>query len=177
MKSSRHCRFNGAMETLTELDSLRRRHQPPTAGSTMEAKALARFGRFFSSFAPDRVQALLPQTYATEVYFNDTVKTVRGREALQRYLSESAAAVEDCRVEILDVTRNSDDEHLLRWRMLIRFRRFHRGQNTWTVGMSHLRFNAEGLVVYHQDYWNAADGIYRYVPVLGWMIRAIQKRL
>ena len=165
------------METLTELESLRQRHRPPTAGSIFEAEALARFARFFSSFEPDRVQTLLSQTYAEDVYFNDTLKSVRGRKTLQHYLAESAAAVEDCRVEILSTTRTAEDEHLVRWKMMIRFRRFSRGQDTWTVGMSHLRFNAEGLVVYHQDYWNAADGIYRYVPVLGWMIRSIQKRL
>lgn len=165
------------METLLELESLRQRHQPPAAGSPLEAEALARFGRFFSSFAPDRVQALLARTYAEDVYFNDTLKTVRGRAALQHYLSESAAAVEDCRVEILSTMRSPEDEHLLRWRMMIRFRRFQRGQDTWTVGMSHLRFSADGLVVYHQDYWNAADGIYRHIPVLGWMIRSIQQRI
>lgn len=165
------------METLTELETMRRRHVPPAAGSPDESAALARFGLFFSSFAPDRVHSLLPETYAEDVYFNDTLKAVRGRQALQHYLTESAAAVEHCRVEILDCTRTCEGEHLLRWRMSIRFRRFKRGQDTWTVGVSHLRFNAEGLVVYHQDYWNAADGLYRHLPVLGWMIEAIQKRL
>lgn len=165
------------METLTELETLRQRHAPPDAGSAGEAAALERFQGFFSSFSPERVKTLVPLTYAEDVYFNDTLKTVRGRVALQHYLEESAAAVADCRVDVLDVIRTTEHEHLIRWRMMIRFKRFKRGQDTWTVGMSHLRFNADGLVVYHQDYWNAADGIYRHIPVLGWMIEAIQKRL
>jgi len=40
-----------------------------------------------------------------------------------------------------------------------------------------LRFNADGLVVYHQDYWNATDGIFRHIPILGTMINTIIKRL
>ena len=60
---------------------------------------------------------------------------------------------------------------------LIRFKRFKKGRDTWTVGMSHLRFNAQGLVVYHQDYWNATDGIFRHIPILGNMINAVIKRL
>jgi hypothetical protein len=32
-------------------------------------------------------------------------------------------------------------------------------------------------VAYHQDYWNAADGLYQHVPLLGWMIRAIRRRV
>jgi hypothetical protein len=43
--------------------------------------------------------------------------------------------------------------------------------------MSHLRFDADGRVALHHDFWNAAEGLYQYVPVLGAGIRAIQRRL
>jgi hypothetical protein len=166
------------METLQELDRIRTRHPaPPAAGSDAEAEAIARFGSFFSSFAPDRVQTLLPQTYAADVYFNDTLKAVRGIEALRHYLAESAGAVEDCRVQIHETTRTAHGEHLVRWSMMIRFKKLRRGVDTWTVGMSHLRFDAQGLVVYHQDYWNAADGIFQHIPLLGSAINAIKRRL
>lgn len=166
------------METLDELDQIRIRHPtPPAAGSEAEAQALARFASFFSSFAPDRVQSLLGSTYAPDVYFNDTLKTVRGLEALGHYLEESARAVEDCRVQIHDTTRTAQDEHLVRWSMMIRFRKLRRGVDTWTVGMSHLRLDAQGRVVYQQDYWNAADGIYQHIPLLGSAIAAIKRRL
>lgn len=166
------------METLTELDALRLRHPtPPAAGSAGETEALAAFAAFFSSFAPGRVDSMLAQTYASDVYFNDTLKAVRGLDALRHYLGESAEAVEDCRVAIHETTRTAHDEHLVRWTMMIRFKRFKRGVDTYSIGVSHLRFNAEGHVVYHQDYWNAADGLYQHVPVLGAAIRAIQNRL
>jgi hypothetical protein len=166
------------LETLTELDALRSRHpHPPTAGSPAEAEALARFGAFFESFSPDRVGGLLAATYAEDIYFNDTLKAVRGRHTLAHYLAESAAAVEDCRVRVLSTTRTAEGEYLLRWRMSIRFKRFRRGVDTETVGLSHLRFDADGRVVYHQDYWNAADGLYEHIPVLGSLIRLIKRRL
>ena len=169
---------NARMETLEQLDAIRRRHPAPApAESPAEREALAAFGSFFSSFAPDRVERLLARTYADDVYFNDTLKSLHGIEALGHYLRESAAAVADCRVNILEITRSEHDEHLIRWIMMIRFKRFKRGVDTWTVGMSHLRFNAEGRVVYHQDYWNAAEGLYRHIPLLGGAIAAIQRRL
>ena len=59
---------------------------------------------------------------------------------------------------------------------MIRFRKFARGQETWSVGISHLRFGSDGRVVYHQDYWSAADGVYQHIPILGGLIRAIRKR-
>jgi hypothetical protein len=166
------------IESLHELEALRRGHpQVPAAGSELERTALANFANFFSSFEADRVDRLLPSTYADAVYFNDTLKTVRGATALAHYLKESAAAVEACRVEIEQTTACGSGEYLVRWRMLIRFRRFHRGVDTWSIGASHLRLGADGRVVYHQDYWNAADGLFQHVPLLGWMIRAIKRRL
>jgi hypothetical protein len=166
------------METLDALAQARQRQPEPfAAGSTAEQSALDRFEAFFSQFAGDRVGRLLEQTYAADVWFNDTLKTVRGRDALGRYLHESAAAVEECRVEVLDRTRVQPGEFLLRWRMMIRFRKLRRGIDTWTVGVSHLRFDADGRVAYHQDYWNAADGVYEHVPVLGALIRAVKRRL
>lgn len=166
------------METIEKLTQLRLKHpDPPPAGSAAEAQALARFAQFFSNFAPDRIRTLLPDTYAEDVYFNDTLKAVEGRAALAHYLGESAEAVESCRVEILETTRTANDEHLVRWSMMIRFRKFRRGVDTWTVGMSHLRFDAGGHVVYHQDYWNAADGLFQHLPVIGTLIAAVKRRL
>jgi hypothetical protein len=166
------------METLDALAHSRQRQPEPFApGSTAEREALERFEGFFSQFAGDRVGRLLEQTYSADVWFNDTLKTLRGREALGHYLKESAAAVEDCRVEVLDRTRVQAGEFLLRWRMMIRFKKLRRGIDTWTVGVSHLRFDADGRVAYHQDYWNAADGVYEHVPVLGALIRAVKRRL
>ena len=170
--------MDAPMESLAELDRQRRQHpDAPVAGSAAEGAALENFAAFFSSFAADRIERQLDRTYSEDVYFNDTLKAVRGAAALKHYLTESAAAVEECRVHIEDTTRCASGEYLVRWRMMIRFKRFRRGVDTWTIGVSHLRFGADGRVVYHQDYWNAADGIYEHVPVLGWMIRAIKRRL
>ncbi|GIX36366.1 MAG: hypothetical protein KatS3mg126_2145 [Lysobacteraceae bacterium] len=166
------------MESFEVLERLRRQPAPvPAPDSAEERLALEGFKAFFSSFQPDRVDRLLPATYAEDVYFNDTLKTVRGREALARYLRESAAAVEDCRVEVIEASRIRPGEFWLRWQMMIRFRRFARGRDTFSIGASHLRFDAAGKVAYQQDYWNAAEGLFRHIPLLGWMITAIQRRL
>lgn len=166
------------METLEALDLARSTHAHVfAAASAAERDALQRFGEFFSSFAPDRIEHLLEKTYTTDVYFNDTLKAIRGSKDLAHYLKESAAAVEDCRVQVLDHSRTEAGEYLVRWKMKIRFKKLRRGVDTWTVGVSHLRFSDDGRVVYHQDYWNAADGLYEHIPLLGGMIRAIKRRL
>jgi hypothetical protein len=166
------------METLDELERARQRHAATLdSDSPEERAALARFAEFFSSFAPDRIDRLFDRTYAPDVYFNDTLKAIHGSTALAHYLRDSAAAVEQCRVTIEDTSRTAQGEYLLRWRMLIRFRKLRRGVDTWSIGISHLRFARDGRVAYHQDYWNAAEGLYEHVPLLGTMIRALKRRL
>ena len=166
------------METLDELDAARRRHPDAFAvGSDAEKEALDRFAHFFGDFEPDRVSRMLDATYAPDVYFNDSLKAIRGSAELTRYLEESAAGVEDCKVTIEDITRNLHGEYLVRWKMLIRFRKFAKGRDTWTIGITHLRFAADGRVAYHQDYWDSARGVYEHIPCSARGIRAIRRRI
>lgn len=166
------------MEYLDVLERCRRAlPQAFPRGSAQEADALRRFGRFFADFSPDKVERLVDQTYAADVWFNDTLKTVHGRDALRGYLKHSADAVQSCRVEILDTLSNDSGDYYVRWTMVIRFKRFKPKQDTQTIGISHLRFNAEGLVVLHQDYWDSTAGLFEHIPLLGAGIRAIKRRV
>ena len=166
------------METLDELDAARVRHpQVLEPGSDAERAALERFAQFFGDFEPDRVGRMLATTYAPDVWFNDSLKTIQGSAELGRYLEESAAGVEDCKVSIQEFTRTRHGEYLVRWKMLIRFRKFARGKDTWTIGVTHLRFTADGRVTYHQDYWDSARGVFEHIPLLGAGIRAIRRRI
>jgi limonene-1,2-epoxide hydrolase len=167
--------MSSSNQVLSEVTS---RHGNPLApGSAEEAAAIDRFKAFFATFSPDKVDKLLALTYADDAYFNDTLKEIRGLANLAPYLRHSAEAVEACRVEVHDVTRNAGGDFFVRWSMMIRFKRFAKGVDTWSIGVSHLRFDASGKVVFHQDYWNAADGLFQYVPLLGGMIRWIKKKL
>jgi hypothetical protein len=151
--------------------------QPLVGGSPAETEAIERFKRFFADFSPSKIAVLLDQTYAADVWFNDTLKTIRGREALREYLRHSAEAVEACTVVVDEVTATGNGEYLARWTMTIRFKRFKKGQDTVTIGISMLRFNAKGLVELHQDFWDATQGIFDHVPVIGWAIGKIKQRL
>ena len=166
------------MEYLTVLARLKR--ELPVAfarGSKEEAAALANFGRFFSDFSPAKVDKLVDLTYAQDVWFNDTLKTVQGRDTLRGYLRHSAEAVQSCRVEILDTLSNDQGDYFVRWTMVIRFKRFKPKEETQTIGMSHLRLDNGGLVTLHQDYWDSTAGIFEHVPLLGSAIRAIKRRV
>jgi steroid delta-isomerase len=44
-------------------------------------------------------------------------------------------------------------------------------------GASHLRFDADGKVAWHRDYWDAAEELYARLPGIGWLMRALRRRL
>ena len=165
------------MDYLTELAAQSRQSPALKRGSTEEAAAIARFKLFFADFSPQKIDVLLDLTYANDAWFNDTLKTIRGREQMRSYLKHSAEAVESCVVEVKETLSNDTGDYYIRWVMTIRFKRFKKGQDTQTIGISHVRFNSDGLVCFHQDYWDSTAGIFEHIPLLGWMIGKIKARL
>ncbi len=160
------------LERLQELDG------EPTVerGSEDEEAAVARFREFFSVLSAENVRSKIDGVYAGDVWFNDTLKTVRGVDALREYFVESAEAVHECRVEMTDWAR-SGGSYYFRWTMMIRFKKLRGGEPTGSIGMSHIRFDSRGRVVLHQDYWDSASGLFEHVPLLGGAIRMIKRRL
>ena len=70
-----------------------------------------------------------------------------------------------------------EGNYYFRWQMTIRFKRLARGEEQRSIGMTHVRFDPEGKVVLHQDFWDSAAGLFEHVPVLGWMLRRVKQRL
>jgi hypothetical protein len=57
--------------------------------------------------------------------------------------------------------------------MEVRAKNLAGGKPIVTEGISQLRFDKQGRIVLHQDFWNPAAGIYGYLPVLGPAIRYV----
>ncbi len=134
------------------------------------------FRRLFAEFTPDAVPPAVEAAYAEDVWFDDTLKTIHRREELASYLAHSASLCDDFEVTVHEA-RGADGDFLVRWRMRIKFKRFRRGEWTDSIGVTHLRLDADGRILLHQDYWDAARGLFEHVPVLGWGIRTIKARV
>lgn len=174
--ASRGAPEDATMEYLETWRGLRAQGVPFPAGSDSERQALESFGRLFEDLkAPDldeRVRAV----YAEDAWFNDTLKTVEGVDGLARYLGHTADALESGRAEILDVA-SSNGDYYVRWEMTLRFAKIARGETHRSVGVSHLRFDEEGKVVLHQDFWDSTSGLFEHVPGLGWLLRQAKSRI
>jgi hypothetical protein len=50
---------------------------------------------------------------------------------------------------------------------------------TWeeSIGMTHMRFNSDGMVIFHQDYWDPTDIVYRRIPIAKQLIAFVKGKM
>lgn len=145
-------------------------------GSDAERAAIGRVQALFETYTPENVQDLGPQVYAEDAYLRDGFKELHGGEAIVEYLVESAESVGECRFEFRDAV-SQDGNVYLRWVMQLRMPKDPPDRLDEAIGMSHFRFNEEGKVIFHQDYWDPTDVLYSRIPVANWLIKKVKARL
>jgi hypothetical protein len=118
----------------------------------------------------------LASVYAEQLYFSDTLHVFRDLDSLTAYMEETARRVDSIEIRIDRVLRHGNDVWL-RWDMRTEARALGRTMRADTIGMTHLRFNTEGKVVLHQDYWDSTEGLYIHIPVVGGLVRWTRNRL
>lgn len=164
------------MEYLQTARRLAAQGETLARGSAAEREALERFKALLGDFKGPGFKSRVREVYAEDVWFNDSLKTVRGVEELERYLGRSADALDSGTVEFLGLTAENGD-YFVRWQMNLSFAKLDRGTVHRSVGMSHLRFDREGKVVLHQDFWDSTGGLFEHVPGLGWLLRQVKRGL
>ena len=65
-------------------------------------------------------------------------------------------------------------EAFLVWEMQFGFKRYVGGPQA-IRGATHVRFDADGLVVLHRDYWDAAEELYEKLPLVGRFMRVLRR--
>lgn len=135
-------------------------------------EAVGKFAGLYGDLTVSNVTANVREVYAPDAWFNDTVATEVGAGAIEKYLLKTARGAEKVSAKVNDVAVSGADVYA-RWTMEIRAKNLAGGKPIVTEGISQLRFDPEGRIVLHQDFWNPAAGIYRHLPLLGPAIRLV----
>lgn len=145
--------------------------------SAAEEEAIARFRDFFTSLTPEVARTRTADVYAANAYLHDTLATHHGVEEIRDYFVKTAERASGVAVQIEDVVRSGPDFYF-RWSMDITWSAFRsKGETTRSVGVSLIRFDGDGKVVLHHDFWDSAGGFFEHLPVVGWMIRALKAQV
>lgn len=135
------------------------------------AAALERYVAVMESLRADDLEAL-ETVYADEARFVDPFNEVRGVAAIQAVFAHGFAQCPGMRFSV-QARALDGDRALLRWRMDCDAS----ADGLSIEGMSELVIGGDGRVVEHVDHWDPAAQLYARVPVLGWLMRRIRRRL
>ena len=141
--------------------------------ATLEA-ALKKTVAAFEHLTPASV-AQLDQIYTENAYFKDPFNEFEGIKDIKRVFGHMFVALNEPRFEVT-AQFGKGQEAFLSWNFLFRFKDTQPEVQQCIRGSTHLKFAADGRVVYHRDYWDAAEELYEKIPYLGGLMRWIKRK-
>ncbi|WLI89841.1 nuclear transport factor 2 family protein [Massilia sp. R2A-15] len=129
---------------------------------------LERLVQFYENLSEASL-AHLPEIYAGDARFKDPFNEVRGIEPIAAIFRHMYQQVDEPRFIVNTRVLQGADAFLV-WDFTFRMKRFSRARQC-IRGATHIRFDADGLVALHRDYWDAAEELYEKLPVLGGLMR------
>lgn len=148
----------------------------PMAGSPSEAQMLQRVEALFTHYTEDYLRNNVTEVYAERVYFRDAFKVIDNANDIRDYFLHGLEPLAGAEFEFRRVVR-SGDEFYIDWVMRLDFKKTPEGTWEESMGMTHMRFNSEGQVIFHQDYWDPTDIVYRRIPIAKQLINYVKKKM
>ena len=145
---------------------------PP--GSSVEVEALQRFTDFYSDYSPAVIRAGVRELYDEKAWFGDPFHVVEGIDDIAHYFVVMAEPVEQCSFSV-DSIHRSEEDYFARWTMELESSAA-KGELIRVIGLSHMRFNASGKIIFQQDYWDQSALLDR-LPVVGYWTRLVKNRI
>jgi predicted SnoaL-like aldol condensation-catalyzing enzyme len=128
-------------------------------------------GTFEALGTPDFF-AKADKLFADTLYLNDTLAEHYNKQSLNAYFVGMNKRVTNSKVTILQQYHQGDVLYL-HWTMGFNLRVLGKQVAMFSAGITQLKVNAAGQVVYQQDYWDPNNGLYRQLPVVGWLYRKL----
>ena len=136
--------------------------------------AVARLATFYAQLGPQDLDRL-GDFYAPGARFKDPFNEVQGLPAIRQIFAHMFTALHGPHFVVTQQLVDGSQAFLV-WEFRFRFRRFDTSTEQVVRGGSHLRFDAQGRVVLHRDYWDAAEELYEKLPVVGGLMRWLKRQ-
>lgn len=143
-------------------------------GSETERAALKRFDDFYAVYSAEAIKENVRNVYAADAWFGDPFHQVQGIDAIEHYFLVMAEPVETCTFTV-DSMQRSGIDYYARWTMVLKSKAV-KGEPIEAIGFSHVRFDAEGQIIFQQDYWDTSV-MFDRIPVVGYWTRLVKSRI
>jgi len=148
----------------------------PEPGSPEEQRMLDRVEALFTDYARENLEKNITRVYAERVYFRDAFKSFSRADEIRDYFLHGLKPLHAAEFEFRRVIR-AGDEFYIDWLMRLDFKKTPEGTWKESMGMTHMRFNSEGKVIFHQDYWDPTDIVYKRIPIANRLINFVKKKM
>lgn len=133
---------------------------------------------WFEQLQPADV-ARMNQLYNTNTYFKDPFNEVHHVRDVQAIFEHMFKRLNQPRFVVTNAFDHHDKTGLacvLTWEFHFSVKADKAAKQWVILGASHLRFDAQGRINYHRDYWDAAEELYERIPVLGAVMRWLKRQ-
>lgn len=137
---------------------------------------LAAVEALFTDYTEENLSAGITEVYAEAVYFRDAFKQLDRAEAVRDYMLAGLEPLNAAEFVFNKVLRDGGDFYI-DWTMRLDFRKTPPGTWEESIGMTRMRFDSEGRIIFHQDYWDPTDIVYRRIPLARSLIAFVKKKL
>lgn len=116
--------------------------------------------------------AEIGQYYAADAHFRDPFNDVCGVAAIKAIFDHMFAVTQASRFVFVEQLQQGE-QAFVTWRFDCVIRR-----RLWQIeGSTYLVFGADGRVVEHRDYWDAAGQLYEKLPLIGGVLRLLKRSM
>ena len=119
----------------------------------------------------------LKNTFTNDIEFEDPFNKVNGKEAVIKIFSEMFDKIDNPKFQILELSYAQNfDKKLTVYLKWILNGKFKRNKKSFAIrGVSEVKFNDQGKVVKHIDYWDSMTQLIIHLPYVGSLVKAFLK--
>jgi len=117
----------------------------------------------------------LTTLYHLEAELTDPFGKHQGLFAIESYFTQLLSNVKHCHFAINSLIHN-DHQFTVTWTMSWSHPRISGGKTLLLEGCSIVEIESE-LIIRQRDYYDAGEMLYEHIPLLGWAIRQVKRRL
>mgnify|MGYP001184047115 FL=1 len=126
-----------------------------------------KYGNFFENIAEDKIDVL--NTLCTkDILFKDPFNSFTGLEKFKKVFQHMYKQAADPKFSVVHISVSSRTAYM-KWV-------FSTSKLIKIEGVSEIKFNEEGLVCSHIDYWDSASQVFIKIPILKYFIRYLIKK-
>jgi hypothetical protein len=134
------------------------------------------FIKFLESIGTPGSAQAASELYSENIHFSDALILTTEKQVIVKHFSDLEAAGNKVKVTMHQKILSGNDIFLV-WSMEARFTPIRKEMISDSLGVTHLRFDENGRVILHQDFWDSTEGFFRHIPVLGSVVNSVKRRV